>query len=166
MEEVTRSIKLHYSKALVLRAVKAFWYRRLGWKFFAAFFILSAGLVFLLWGGDRSWVAGLFGAGLGFELLMAVVIYVSHRRAALAKYRRMRTPEATLELTGESIRMISDADGSGLAWSTVTELWSFSEFWLIFFSRGQFITLPTADLDAASREFIVAQIKANGGKVV
>jgi hypothetical protein len=166
VEQVTRSIKLHYSKALVLRAVRAFWYRRLGWKFFAAFFVLSAGLVFLLWGGERSWVAGLFGAGLGFEVLTATVIYVTRRRASLARYHRMSTPEATLELTEERLRMISDAGGSELAWSTITGVWRFSEFWLIFFSRGQFITLPTAGLDAASREFIVAQIKANGGKVV
>jgi drug/metabolite transporter (DMT)-like permease len=159
-------IKLHYSEALVRRAVRSFWHRSLGWKYIAALLILFAGLASMLWGGDRSWQVGVGGAVLGFGVLFGVVLYLAHYRASLTRFRRMQIPEASLELGDERFRISSDVGSSDLAWSVITEVWRFPEFWLIFVSRGQFITIPTADLDPETREFLIAKINSNGIKVL
>jgi hypothetical protein len=54
---------------------------------------------------------------------------------------------------------------SELAWTAVTEVWSFPEFLLVFLSKAQFFTLPTSDLGAAGRELVLAKARANGAKV-
>jgi hypothetical protein len=77
----------------------------------------------------------------------------------------MRVPEATIELGEERFRVTSDVGMSELDWSTVIEVSRYPEFWLLFFSRAQFITLPAADLSAEAREFILAKVKSCIAKV-
>ena len=158
-------ITLHYSEALVRRAVRSFWWRNTGWGFLLACLGILFGFSYGLWSGDRSWWVGLFGAGLGFVVVMAGTLYFIHARGSLARFRRMRIPEATLELGEERLRMSSDVGTTELVWSTITEVWRFPEFWLVFFSRAQFVTLPTADLDPTAREFILSKTQANGAKL-
>lgn len=78
----------------------------------------------------------------------------------------MRSPEAIFELGEERFRITSDVSTSELAWSTITEVWRFPEFWLLFLSPAQFITVPVADLDSDACEFILGRVKSQGGKVV
>jgi hypothetical protein len=48
---------------------------------------------------------------------------------------------------------------------TVTAVRCFPEFWLMLFSRAQFVTLPLADLDIEARELILDRVKSHGGNV-
>jgi hypothetical protein len=159
------SIKLYYTEALIRRAVRSFWWRTTGWRFIAALLLVLGSFVGLLWSGDRSWVVGLLGAVLVLALTFSVALYVVHYRASLGRLRRMRAPEATIELGEESFRVTSDAGTSELAWRAVTEIWSLPEFLLIFFSRAQFITIPRADVDADICEFILGKARAHEAKV-
>jgi len=159
------SIRLHYSEALIRRAVQRFWWRTTGWRYVGAFLVVAGSFFYLLWSGDRSWWVGLFGAVLALAVVFAVALYAIHYRASVGRFRRMRTPEATIELGEERFRVSSDVGTSELAWSAVTEVWLFPEFLLLFFSAAQFITIPTADLDTNSRDFILAKARANGAKV-
>ncbi|MBZ5551728.1 MAG: YcxB family protein [Acidobacteriia bacterium] len=158
-------IKLHYTEALIRKAVRLFWWRTIGWRFVAAFLLVLASFVGLLWNGDRSWVVGLLGAVLALAVAFSGALYGIHYRASLGRLRRMRVPEATLELGEESFRMCSDAGTSELAWSAVTGIWSFPEFLLVFLSRAQFITIPTTDIDTGICEFIVGKARAHEAKV-
>jgi len=158
-------VVLHYSEALVRAAVKAFWFRVLGWRFVVAVVLLSASLVTLVARGERSWFVGMLGTGLAVAVVFAVALYFVHYQESLARFRRMRTPEAALELSEQSFRVASDAGSMEVSWNAVPELWRFSEFWLLFLSRAQFITLPTGDLDLGAREFIVSKVLASGAKV-
>lgn len=47
----------------------------------------------------------------------------------------------------------------------ITEIWQFPDYWLLFFSRAQFITLPLADLDPEAQELILDRAKSHGAKV-
>ena len=154
-------ITLHFSEALIRRAVKAFWWRTTGWTYVAAFLLLLCPFSYLLWIGHRSWYVGFMGAVLGLAVVFAMALYLIHYRASIMRFRRMQTPEATLELSEERFRVTSDVGTSELAWTAVTEVWTFPEFLLLFLSRAQFITLPIADLGKGARDFIVAKTTSN-----
>lgn len=156
---------LHYSEALVRRAVKAFWWRRTGWSYFLAFSVVLVNFALLIWSGDRSWKVGLLGTVFGIAVVAAALLYVMHYRASIARFRRMKKPEATLEVGKDRFRVVSDVGSTEITWCAVTELWCLREFWLLFFSESQFMTLPTADLDSTAREFIVTRLASHGVKI-
>ena len=69
-------------------------------------------------------------------------------------------------ILGENcFRITSDIGSTETNWNMVKELWCFHEFWLIFFSPAQFMTLPTADFDRTTREFIVTKLAALAIKI-
>jgi hypothetical protein len=157
--------QLHYSEALIRRAVWAFWRRVVGWRFVGATAFVLACLIYNLWLGDRSWWVGVSGSLVGFALLVALALYVVHYRGSIGRFRRMKSPHATFEASEERFRVSSDVGASEFSWSVITEVWQFEDFWLLFFSRGQFITLPLADLDSDARHLIAERIREHGGKV-
>jgi hypothetical protein len=77
----------------------------------------------------------------------------------------MQTPEAILEFDEDRLRINSDLGNSELKWEMFTEVWCLSDFWLLFVSQAQFITLPLADIDADAREFVLAKVRSSGGKI-
>lgn len=157
---------LHYSEALVRSAVVAFWWRTVGWKFVVAFLALAGALGYLVLAGDRSWLVGALGAVLGLALALVVTIYVVHLRGSLQRFRRMTTKEASLTADSDKLVLASDVGTSELRWAAVCDVWRFERFWLLFFSRAQFVTLPVADLDGHAQEFIAERVRIHGGKVV
>jgi hypothetical protein len=156
---------LEYSEALVREAVFAFWRRTVGIGFFVALALLACSLAFLLWQGDRSWLVGAMGAFLFFGLGFALLLYVVHLRNALARFRGMGSPVATLELAEASFSLSSGLGSTSLQWSAVSEVWRFPTFWLLLFSKAQFVTLPLATVPVEARDFIIGRVSAAGGKV-
>lgn len=130
-----------------------------------ALLLVLLGLSFRLADGDRSWLVGLLAAGLSLGVFFAVALYVVHYQGSLARFRRMRVPEATLEGGEDRLTVRSDVGGSDVGWSAITEVWTFPDVWLLFLSRAQFITLGTADLDPAARDYILERVRAHGGKI-
>ena len=160
------TFELHYSEALIRKAVWAFWRRTMGWRFFVAVALLLVAFAYLVASGDRSWWVGAFASVLGFAGIFAVMLYFVQYRESITKLRRMRSPQGTFEVGDERFRIASDVGSSELSWSTITEIWRFSEFWLLLFSRAQFITLPLADLDSEARELILSRAKSHGAKII
>ena len=160
-----KPITLRYTEQLVRAAVKAFWFRSTGWSYFAALAVVIGALVYLLGTGSRSWMVGALGMLVALGAAMAVVLYIVHYRAALLRLRRMRAPEAVLYPGHECFKIVSDVGASELSWRVVREIWRFPDFWLLFISRAQFITLPIAALDSETQQFILDRVKAHGGKI-
>jgi hypothetical protein len=156
---------LRYSEALVRSAVAAFWWRTVGWKLVLAFLAVAACLGYMLAVGNRSWFVGATGAVLVLGLALLGTLYFVHLRSSLGRFHRMKTKEATLKADSNKLTLASDVGASELEWSAVSAVWRFEEFWLLFFSRAQFVTLPLADVDAKAREFIVERVRTNGGSV-
>ena len=160
-----KTLTLHFSENLIRSAVFSFWCRTLGWVYPAAILLLGAATVALIALGDRSWYLGIFGTVLVLALTFAAALYATHRRDSLGRFRRMKSPQATLELFEEHLRVTSDVGSSEMIWKAVCDLWCFSNYWLLFFNRAQFITLPLEDLDDEARRFIIEKVQAHGGKV-
>lgn len=156
-------ITLRYTEWLLRKAVRAFWWRTVDWTYVAAFVLVLCTFSHLVWTGDRSWLVGILGSVLGLAVVFAVALYVVHYRNTLGRFRRLRTPEATLELGEERFRLSSDVGTSEMAWSAVTEVWTFPEFLIVFFSKAQFVTLPTSDLGPHARDFILDKATARKG---
>jgi YcxB-like protein len=160
-----KSIKLHYSEELVRSAVRAFWFRVTGLRFFIPMTILFAILVYSLRSGDRSWSVGVTGTVFALGVIFAVALYVVHLRTSLRRLCRMRIPEAMFEPSDQRFRVTSDLGATDVAWNAISEVWCFPDFWLLFLSRAQFITLPLADVDSEARELILSCLKSHGSKV-
>ncbi len=160
-----KSFKLHFTEAIVRRAIKAFWWRSTGWSYFIAMAFIVGFLIYLVAIGDRSWRVGAGAVVVGLGLAMAVLLYVVHFRGSINRFRRMKVPEVTFEAGDDRFRMISDIGTIEAAWSAIVELWQFPDFWLIFYSRSQFNTLPMEGVDSAGREFILDRVREHGAKV-
>lgn len=155
---------LIYTESLLCQAVFAFWRRTVGAGFFVAVILLAMSLAFQLWRGERSWEVGVIGALIVGALLFIATIYVLHFRNALAKFRAMGQPTATLVLEEASFSLSSGIGSSVLQWSAITEVWRFRGFWLVLFSKSQFVTLPLVSLSEEAQAFILSRVEASGGK--
>lgn len=159
------AIKLHYSEALIRRAVRSFMLRFVGWRYVAALTVTLFSTIYLFAIGDRSWFIGVAGSALALGLVVPVIVFFAHQRAALIRLRRLRKAEAIFEPNEHGFRATSDVGTMSLPWSEITAVWCFPNFWLLFFSTSEFITLPLADLNSEAREFILAQVRSHGIKV-
>ena len=147
------------------RAVFAFWRRVTGWPHLLAIAFLIVCFALHRWSGHRSWWVGAFCAFLILVVGITTLIYVVHLRSSLSRFRQMRSPEATLVLGENRFSLSSDIGASEMEWRAITEIWRFPDFWLVFFSRSQFVTIPTGDLNDAAQDFIITNATANGAKV-
>ncbi|MBL8692817.1 MAG: YcxB family protein [Planctomycetes bacterium] len=146
-------------------AIFAFWRRAVGTGYFVACALIGCALAYLLWSGDQSWISGALGAFLLFALGAAFLVYFIHLRGSLARFKAMGAPIATVVLEDASITMSSGLTTTSLPWSRVTEVWRFESFWLMFFSKAQFVILPIGTVPADAQEFIISKVSATGGKV-
>ena len=158
-------ITLRYSEALVRRAVGAYWRRTIGWGYVAAMLCMVAVLTLSLVRGDRSWWFGMTATVLVIGIACAVALHVVHTRGSLARLRAMKSPEAVFQPGEERFRITSDIGTSELAWSAISGVWCYPDFWLLFLDRAQFITLPLEHVTPDARQFILDRIRAHGGKV-
>ena len=158
-------IKLEYSEPLIREAIRSYWWKRIGLVFPASTLLLGAFLVYRLANGDRSWIAGALGSVILLGLVTMVATYYVHLRRSLKRIRRMKTPEATLELGDDRFRVTSDVGSSEIEWSLIEQIWCFQNVWLLFFSAGEFMTLPVAQISSESKSFIVEKAKAKGAKI-
>ena len=115
--------------------------------------------------GDRSWFIGVIGAIVVIGFAVMVVSYFVHLSRSLGRLRRMKIPEATLELSEESFKVTSDVGASEMQWSIGKQIWCFEHAWLLFFAGSDFMTLPTDGLSDEAKAFISVRAKANGAKI-
>jgi hypothetical protein len=156
---------LEYTEPLLRQAVLAFC-RRGFVRYLIALAILAGMFAFEVWSGDRSWFVGFLGAVLILGLGFALSIYFGHLRNSLAKFRAMGASKGLLTLDQATFSLSSSLGSSTLQWSEVTEVWQFQDFWLLLFSRAQFVTIPLASVSAEAQEFIICRVSVRGGNIV
>ena len=159
------TISLKYSEPFIRKAIRAYWWKNVGPLFPIIALFLAIFVIYRVAEGDRSWLIG----GLGTLVLISFTVmaasYFVHLRRSLSRLRRMKTPEATLELGEERFKVTSDIGSSEIEWSLITNLWCFENVWLLFFSGSEFMTLPVDGISAESRSFIIEKVEANGAKI-
>jgi preprotein translocase subunit YajC len=163
---MSNKITLIYTEPLLKQAVFAFWRRTVGTGFFVVLVLIACSFIFLLWRGDRSWLVGAIGAIIVFALLLAALVYFIHLRNTLRKFRAMGTLTATLEIDDATFTVSSPLGNTTLSWSAVTELWCFPTFWLLLFSKAQFITIPLVSVSNQTQDAMLNLVSKVGGKIV
>ena len=143
---------LAYDETLIRRAAFAFVWHTCGVLFVVAVAFVAISLMWLLALGDRSWRIGSLATSLLFALAMVARLYISHYRNAMGKLRDMGTPLAGLVVEDSSF--------------SITTVWHFPGFWLMFFSKAQFFTVPIASLSPEMQAFMLVRVQASGGKVM
>lgn len=156
---------LTYDSQLVRQAMRAYWWRVVGLRFIVGTALIAISLGFAIARGDTSWVTGVLASVLVLGIAFVVAIYVIPYRRAIRKLTEMRGPHATLQASDSALSMSSGAGSATLPWSAVIEVWQFRTFWLLFFSKAQFVTVPLANVAPETAAFILARVKASGGKV-
>jgi hypothetical protein len=156
---------LEYDVQLVRRAVRSYWRRSMGWSVLLGVPLLGAVLANRLIDGDRSWQVGLLAGTLLLGVAMPIAVYCVHYRNSMAKLRQMRAPRATFIADDESFTLASESGSSTLKWDSVKEIWVFEGYWLLMFTKAQFVTIPLAGVPAEMRAFVLHRVKQGGGKV-
>lgn len=154
------TITLHYTPALVRRSVFAYLCRGLGMRTFVALVGTLAATVFLAVSQPESWLTGAVSGAVAVVIVLIIALYFLHYRHGMAKLSRMGQPQAILQLTESGLQISSQAGSFSAPWSTFADLWCFSDLWLLIIGRGQFITLPLADLNDEARLFIASRIRS------
>jgi hypothetical protein len=62
----------------------------------------------LIISGDRSWFVGMAGTVVMMGVFVSVAVYFVHYRASLGRFRRLKRPEALLEIDEDGFRVTSD----------------------------------------------------------
>jgi Na+/melibiose symporter-like transporter len=161
----SREITLRYDESLLRRATLRYWWRQIGIGFILALVILAIILVGWIASGDRSWMVGAVGAIFGMSIVMMFAVYVVTYRRGLRRLNMMDNTEATLVLAESSFTMSTGAASSTTPWSTITEIWQYPGFWLVFFAKHAYFTVPLEDFSAEEKTFFLERVRSAGGKV-
>ncbi|MHC5540533.1 YcxB family protein [Singulisphaera rosea] len=132
--------------------------RQLGALFFIMVGLMILTLAGFLWYHERGWIVGFLMATVVFVGIFLVMIYVSHFRQTIGRFRRMRTPMATMAYDEENVCLTSELGSSTIPWSSITEVWKHPRFWLLLISPSTFVTLPLDCLEEQDRDFITRKI--------
>ena len=159
------AIKLRYSEDFICEAIRSYWWKQIGPIFPVVTLLLALFLGYRIINGDRTWLEGMLGTVIVLGLAVMMASYYVHLRRALQRLERMKKPEATLELGDDQFRISSDVGSSEIKWSLISHVWCFDNVWLLFFSAGEFMTLPIKGMSPEAKSFIISKAKANGAKV-
>ncbi len=139
-------VDVRYSETLARQAVRAFYWRtlreRFGWSGILAFIVSLAALVFLVLGGDRSWIVGAVGACLLFVVLAFVAGYIAHHRNTVGRLRRMTNPQARLVFGDRDVSISSDLGSATLLWDVGTRGLGISRLLVVPAVALEFFHLP------------------------
>lgn len=158
-------INLKYTEQLIKKAVLAYWRKEIGIALPVVIAFLTGYWLFLIYEGNQSWVVGALGTALVLGYLMISALYFVQLNRALKRLRRMKVPEATLELDSHRFKISSDVGTSEIEWSQIIKVWRFESVWLVFFSAGEFMTLPTSEFTEESKSLILSILNSHGATV-
>ena len=159
-------MNLHYTEALVRRAVRRFYWSHVGPLYVLAMLLVLAGLAFAVVRRDTSWVTGVLATLLALSLALLIVLYRSLMKASLVRYRALAGQPAILSGDITSFVIQSVAGSNTMSWQTVSAIRRYDDMWLLALVGGGFFTIPLEGTKADEREFLMDRVMAHGGKVV
>ncbi|KTD46991.1 hypothetical protein Lrub_1913 [Legionella rubrilucens] len=162
---IMHQITLTYDESMVRKAIFRFWKRTVGLVYPVALIMMTLIFLILLYQGNRSWWIGALGAVLLISFLMILTLYLVHFRNAWHKFREMGSPVASFIVAENSATISSSAGTSTFPWSAIKEVWRYDDLWLLFFSKSQFMTFPSAQVSEEVQDYILHHIQQAGGRI-
>ncbi len=159
------NIKLQYSNNSVREAVRLYWYKQTGIVFPVLTIFLATYVSYLVINGNRSWFVGVLGTISLLAIVLIPSFYFIHLNRSLKQLKKMKKPEANLELTEDRLIMSSDLGKSEIDWSVIKKIWCFDNVWLLVFAAGEFVSLPIVNVNNEAREFMLLKARENGAEI-
>ncbi|PVZ84791.1 hypothetical protein C9426_21795 [Serratia sp. S1B] len=161
----TYTATLIYSESLLKKAVFSFWWRSNvpGYLMGALLGIITLGQAIL------SWRISTWAMVLALLIIVSLVQYFvdyHNNHNIFKKFRKLEDGTIQFTVTETNLSFISHRGAAAtVPWDEITELWKFEHYWLIFFSRTQFSTLPLESIPADMQAFIIKCIVDSGIKI-
>jgi hypothetical protein len=160
-------VSVTYTRELLAHAALRACLRQMRWSvlfFYGVSVVITAILVTL---GAQTWYVWIE-VGIVIACTIAIVAaFVVPYRQTMSNFDRLDNKTSEFAFNANNWVAKSELGESTLAWSTIETLSRESRVWLIKL-RGlgnAVITLPVAQMDEATREFLVDQVKRAGGRV-
>lgn len=138
---------VHYDDRVIRNAVNTFVKLRLlegmGQLGLFALVLTAAGLAYLLWQGDRSWLVGVIGTVLAVFVGVFVLLWQWRHAEMRRKLATIPSRQGRVTLNEDGLTVDTEAGGTSLPWTSFTEVWRLERCWLLFLAPNNFITLPT-----------------------
>jgi len=96
---------------------------------------------------------------------LAGAVYVIHYANAIRKFKEMGPLLASFRAEESTFTLASEIGTATFRWAAVKEVWRFTDYWLILFSKAQFVTVPIAGLSPEMQTFVLERVDAAGGKI-
>lgn len=98
-------------------------------------------------------------------MLFVLGLFLVHYRNAFRKLREMGPPRARFIAEGSTFTIESNVGTSTLQWMAIKEIWRFPTFWLLLFSKAQFMTIPCASVSPEMSGFVLENVRKAGGTI-
>jgi len=157
-------LTITFTRELLLRANRYFLVRSFGFRGTVSLLAVVLLFVYLLVSGERDWLFGASAAGVFFVIVLIVMVFRVRQEYAVKRFEMMKDKSAHLRFGSDMVEMTSDLGRSEVPWNQFVQLWRQPDFWLLFYDRNAFVTLPAAQLEPELRDFIVEKVRQNGGK--
>jgi hypothetical protein len=158
------SYKVVYTEAMLRRAVRLFVWRRAirrrGWLWLAAIALLSVGLA-SGWREALTWVSAVQIAAILLVPVFFLLVWRAHFANTVGKFRAMTSPVANFSFREHDMTMSSELGATTLPWARFIDVWETPEFWMMFLTSSQFITLPVANLPNEALAFLRSRLPRN-----
>ena len=155
-----------YSERLVKQAVFAYWKKSVGYALPAVIIFMALLAGYLIYAGNYSWLTGLVLSSVGIGAICIFALFVVHYLNSMKKLKEMAIPEAILTAETKSFTVTTSKASSTIQWSIIQEVWCYEGFWLLLFSKAQFMTIPLENIPEEMKSFLINKVEEAGGKVV
>lgn len=159
------TIKLKYREEKIKETIRAYFIKKIGIGLPLVTVLMTIFIIYRIIQGDRSWYVGLVAGVVVSGFILLVSSYLIHIRRSVSRLRRMKTPEAIMEISPEQFRIKSDVGATEIKWSQLSHVQRFPGAWLLFFAGNDFMTLPLEGLSEESKQLVLSKAESNGAKI-
>jgi len=159
------TIKLIYSEQQIKKTIGAYFRNKIGVALPLVTTLVAAFTIYRIIQGDQNWYVGVIGAVVVIAVLLIVSSYFIHIRRSLTRFRKMKSPKALMEVGPDHFRIQSDIGATEMKWEALTQVQCYPLAWLLFFSEGDFLTLPLEGLSEESKQLVLSAAENNGVKI-
>jgi len=153
-----------FTEPMLRRAVRLFVWRssgeilrRRGWLLLVAIAFIGVGLA-SSWNSGPSWLLAVYMTPIALLPLVFLLVWRAHFVNTVGTFRSMASPTAEFVFRDQDMSISSDLGSGTLPWTRFVDVWETPEFWMMFLTRSQFVTLPVASLSEEARVFLRSRL--------
>jgi len=149
-----------YTEPMLRRAVRLFVWRglrRRSWLLLVAIALTGISLA-SSWNSGPSWLLAVDMTAIALVPLVFLLVWRAHFVRTVGKFRSMASPTAELVFRDQDMSISSELGSVTLPWTRFIDVWETPEFWMMFLTRSQFVTLPVVNFSEEALAFLRSRL--------